>query len=360
MHPAHPPLVSIVVLNYNYARFVGQAIESALAQTWQALEVVVVDNGSTDNSVEVIGRYASQVRIVSVPVNIGQGHGYNVAFDSSRGEWVMWLDADDILDSDAISSCMALVHEDVAKVQFPMRLIDGESQPLGSIVPFLRQHGDVVPTIKRFGHYAGPPGSGNLYRRRAVAACFPVPPEDWPIGTDTVPFIAAPFSGQVADAGRPLAGYRLHARASTMPGYTGNFSVSMAHEVVINNRVRDLVLALLAERCSVEVPGPFLTIPTHVRHRIISWRLVPGDHPFPDDTASSLRLLMRDGLVNYPGYNVFERLLMRVWAFGAVYLPRRLALWMLGTRRSMPAVAAAIGLARRMAAVIKPARSPGA
>ena len=348
LEPAVSHFVSIVVLNYNYAKFVAQAIESALAQTWPHLEVVVVDNGSTDNSLQVIERFSERVRIVRQPVNVGQGQGYNLAFEAARGDWIVWLDADDLLDADAIAACMALVKEDTAKVQFPMRLIDGESKPIGGTVPFLRQSGDVVPIIKRFGHYAGPPGSGNLYRCTAVADCFPVPPQDWPIGTDTVPFLSAPFHGQVVDTGRPLAGYRLHAKAATMPGYTGNYSLSMAHEVAINNRVRELTLALLAERSGIVVPGPFLTIPTHVRHRIISWRLAPAEHPFKDDTAASLRHLMRAALAGYPGYSRVEQIMLRVWAAGALHLPKPLALRLLGTRRSMPAVAALIRWGRRL------------
>lgn len=154
--------VSIVVLNYNYARFVAQAIESALAQDHPDTEIVVVDNGSTDVSPQVIAAYAKRVRIVRQPVNIGQGQGYNLGFEAATGEWIVWLDADDLLDADAISSCLALAQNDTAKVQFPLRLIDSEARPLVGMVPYLRHQGDVVPLIRRFGHYGGPP---------AVATC---------------------------------------------------------------------------------------------------------------------------------------------------------------------------------------------
>lgn len=327
--------VSIVVLDYNYDRFVGLAIESALAQTYRNVEVIVVDNGSTDASREAIAPYEDRVRVVRELHNIGQGHGYNLAFAAAHGEWLLILDADDLLDADAINCCMALAQPGVAKVQFPLRSIDREGRNLGTIVPFLRHDGDVVPIIRKFGHYAGPPGSGNLYRRSAIAPYFPVPPEQWPICTDTVPFLTAPFHGRVANADRPLGSYRLHREASAAaPGYVGNISLSVGNEVRLNYSSRDQTLALLRERSGIDVPGPFLTLPTHVRYRIISWRWARNAHPFMEDTAPRLWRLMSDSLRECPGYSAIERALMKIWAAGVLYLPGPIAIALMSIKRS--------------------------
>jgi hypothetical protein len=339
---------SIVIVNYNYARFVGAAIESALAQTHGSVEVVVVDNGSTDDSMAVIQAYGERVRLVRRSVNIGQGEGFNLGFAAARGRWVLWLDADDLLDPGCIERCLALAGPRTAKVQFPLRTVDAEGRPLGSVVPFLRHRGDVTPIIRRFGHYAGPPGSGNLYRRDAVAPYFPVPAADWPICTDTVPFITAPFHGDVVDSGEPLGSYRLHGRADpSAPGYVGNFNVSMAQEVRLNAGVRDRSLALLRERSGIEVAGPFLTMPTHVRYRITSWRLARSQHPFPQDTAGSLWRLMRASLRAWPGYTPLERLLMSAWAAGALTLPAAAASTLMATRRTQPLWSRLLAWSRR-------------
>lgn len=346
--------VSIVVLNYNYARFVGDAVQSALGQGWPDCEVVVVDNGSTDESPAVIARYADRVRIVRQSVNIGQGQGYNLGFEASRGDWILWLDADDLLDADAVSTCMALVRPDTSKVQFPLRLVDADARPIGGTVPYLRHEGDVRPIVRRFGHYAGPPASGNLYRRSAVAACFPVPTTDWPICTDTVPFLAAALKGRVVDAGRALGAYRLHGASAAVPGYTGNFTTSMAREVRLNTQARDRTLALVAERTGERVAGPFLTIPAHVRHRIISWRLAPQDHPFPLDDAAGLSRMMRESLAACPGYTAVERVLMRAWTFGVLHLPLPLARRMAATTRTSSPAEALLRWARRLPSAASP------
>jgi hypothetical protein len=343
--------VTIAVLNYNYRNFVAQAIESALAQTCADVEVVVVDNGSTDDSLAVIEPYASRVRLVRVPTNIGQGQGYNRCFEAARGEWIVWLDADDMLDPDCIATCLALVKDDTAKVQFPLRCVDADGRSLPGTVPFLRHHGDVVPLICRFGHYAGPPGSGNLYRRSAVAPYFPVEPKDWPICTDTVPFVTAPFHGRVVDAARPLGSYRLHRRAPcATPGYRGNFSASIATEVRLNYSARDKTLALLKERSGIDVAGPLLTLPTHVRNRIISWRFARGEHPFQQDSAGSLWRLMSDSIRACPGYTVFEGLAMRLWTAGVLFLPQPMADALMAANRSSPFWDSLIRWGRRLGA----------
>lgn len=341
--------ISIVVLNYNYGRFLDQAIDSALGQTHPSCEVIVVDNGSTDNSIEIASRYGDRIRMVRQPVNIGQGHGYNLGFEAARGEWLIWLDADDLLDADAMARCMALATADAAKVQFPLRLVNSSAQALGGVVPFVRHCGDVQPIIRRFGHYAGPPGSGNLYRRSAVAPYFPVPVADWPICTDTVPFLTAPFHGTVVDTGHALGSYRLHGDSQThAPGYTGNFKVSMATEVRLNTHSRDRSLQLLLSRSGIDIRGPFLTLPPHVRHRIISWRLAPANHPFADDTAGSLWRLMDQSLRECPGYSPLHRLLMRMWSVGVLFMPDWVAHKLMSTTGSSPGWARLVSWSRRL------------
>jgi glycosyltransferase involved in cell wall biosynthesis len=90
------PLVSILIPCYNAERWVGQAIESALAQTWPNKEVIVVDDGSTDGSLEVIKRFGDRIKWESGP-NRGGNAARNRLLELSHGEWIQYLDADDYL-----------------------------------------------------------------------------------------------------------------------------------------------------------------------------------------------------------------------------------------------------------------------
>ena len=89
------PLVSIVINNYNYASFVTQAIESAFAQTYSNIEVIVVDDGSTDRSWSIINSYADKL-IAITKENGGQSSAINAGFAASKGEIICLLDSDDI------------------------------------------------------------------------------------------------------------------------------------------------------------------------------------------------------------------------------------------------------------------------
>jgi len=90
------PLVSIIISSYNYARFLPQAVESALGQTYSRTEVIIVDDGSTDGSSEVMRQYSGQALLIDKP-NGGQASAFNTGFGRSRGEVVIFLDSDDSL-----------------------------------------------------------------------------------------------------------------------------------------------------------------------------------------------------------------------------------------------------------------------
>lgn len=97
------PLVTVYVTNYNYARYVAQSIDSVLAQTFRDFELIVIDDGSTDGSRDIIRRYERnpQVRIF-FQENKGLNATNNIAVAAARGQYVMRLDADDYLDPNAL------------------------------------------------------------------------------------------------------------------------------------------------------------------------------------------------------------------------------------------------------------------
>ena len=90
------PLVSILIPCFNADRWIAQTIESALAQTWSAKEIIVIDDGSTDRSLDIIRQYDGRIRWETGP-NRGGNAARNRLLDLARGEWVQYLDADDWL-----------------------------------------------------------------------------------------------------------------------------------------------------------------------------------------------------------------------------------------------------------------------
>lgn len=92
---ANQPLVSVIINNYNYGRFLREAIDSVLNQTYDRTETIVVDDGSTDNSREIIAGYGDRIILV-LKENGGQCSAFEAGFAASSGSIVCFLDSDDI------------------------------------------------------------------------------------------------------------------------------------------------------------------------------------------------------------------------------------------------------------------------
>ena len=93
------PLVSIITPSYNTAPFIGETIESVLAQTFPEWEMIIVDDASTDNSPQIIRQYAEKdprIKPVFLKENKGQGPARNIATDLAQGKYLAFLDSDDI------------------------------------------------------------------------------------------------------------------------------------------------------------------------------------------------------------------------------------------------------------------------
>lgn len=104
MTESHTPLFSIVIANYNYGRFLEDAIKSVLTQSCQDFELIICDAASTDNSVEIIKKYADRIAWWCSEPDGGQSAAFNKGFSHATGRFLTWLNADDILFSDALSS----------------------------------------------------------------------------------------------------------------------------------------------------------------------------------------------------------------------------------------------------------------
>lgn len=102
-----PPLVSILIPCYNAARWVGETLESALAQTWPRCEIILVDDGSTDDSIQLARRFETRGVRVLVQANAGAAAARNTAFTAASGHFIQFLDADDLLASDKIERQLA-------------------------------------------------------------------------------------------------------------------------------------------------------------------------------------------------------------------------------------------------------------
>jgi glycosyltransferase involved in cell wall biosynthesis len=205
-------LASIIVDNYNYRRFLKIAIDSALNQTYPNTEVIVVDDGSTDNSREIIARYGDRV-IPVLKENGGQASAFNAGFLVSRGEVVCFLDADDALLPTAIERAVSVfVETDAVKVHWPLWLIDASGNNTGKVhCPDLPE-GDLRESLMRHGppKSLSPPTSGNAWARSFLKRVLPMPEEEFRINADCYLYTLAPAFGHIKRLFDPQSLYRIH------------------------------------------------------------------------------------------------------------------------------------------------------
>jgi glycosyltransferase involved in cell wall biosynthesis len=212
---ADQPLVSVIVNNYNYAAYLGTSIDSALQQDYAHKEVIVVDDGSTDRSRDVIAAYRASV----IPVykrNGGQASALNAGFAACRGDIVVFLDADDLLLPSAVSNiATAFLEPGLANVHWSMRVIDAQGYDTGEMrPPHPPGEGDLREQLIARGPSNLPcaPTSGNAWSRAFLQCVCPIP-EDvlyYRRCADEYLYTLAPAFDRVRTIADPQSCYRIH------------------------------------------------------------------------------------------------------------------------------------------------------
>lgn len=127
-------MVSFVIPNYNHARYLGQAIESALAQTYPNIEVVVVDDGSTDDSSAVAAAFGDRIRYI-YQQNAGLSAARNTGVGAARGEYIALLDADDMVEPAYAERLLAALAQapNAVGAYCGFRFVDQDNKPQARI-----------------------------------------------------------------------------------------------------------------------------------------------------------------------------------------------------------------------------------
>ncbi|MGJ3223607.1 glycosyltransferase [Geobacillus thermoleovorans] len=211
------PLVSILIVNYNYARFIGEAIESALNQDYENYEIIICDDGSKDESTEIISRYASEhpnkIRYI-FKENGGQGSALNKAYEQSKGDIIAILDADDIFTTNKLRRVVQqfLAHPEVGLIINKLIKVDTNNRVIGSVPQFGKlDNGDLREQILNSGGYwSSAPASGLTFKREYADLVFPIPENLFMREADAYLFTQIPLFCQVYSIEEPLGYYRVH------------------------------------------------------------------------------------------------------------------------------------------------------
>ncbi len=324
--------LSIVIANYNYERYVQAAIESSLALRWDDVEVVVVDDGSTDSSAAIIQRYADRVKVL-LSENETQRVAVNRGYAMTTGDVVVFLDSDDVLPPDLPVRLAESWTPMASKAQFQVQFIDADGSRRGD--PWPAYSPPPTPSdIRRWSAttsaYPTPPGSGNAYARSFLDRIFPLDPS---VGdfADSACLAAAPFLGDVISVPGVVVGYRQHgANDSDLLAEGGRF----AREV---NRAR--ARWLFAQRACGAAAGaiderPLFRSRELLQFRVAARRTAPQERPLPGD---SVRRMIGDALrspMQMGPEPVVRRVLISLWCIAILLAPEQLARHLLAIRYS--------------------------
>jgi glycosyltransferase involved in cell wall biosynthesis len=321
---------SIVIPNYNYGRFIGKAIASALAVEWPDLEVIVVDDGSTDNSREVIESFGAKVIAIFQP-NGTQRVACNTGFARSTGDAVIFLDSDDVLMPSVAREVAAVWSDRVSKVQFQMMRIDREGRPTGRVFPLYMP----MPTpdlirawVTETSAYPTPPGSGNVYSRKFLEKIFPLDELCGP-AADSACLSVAPFLGDVVTIRKPLVQYRSHGlNDSNLLTNYARFSREVARA-----QARWKFACKTAQDSGLSLSETSLFKSLHLLQlRVASLRVDPTLHPLVDDSRLRAMCDTVQVMWSFPIASIYRRLIIGGWALLTLAAPKPLAMRLIALR----------------------------
>ena len=276
--------VSIVITSRDYAAYLPAALDSALGQRGARVEVIVVDDGSTDGSREIIAGRRDRVRALLLDGE-GQKAAFNAGFAAARGDIVLFLDADDVLRRDVAAAVVAAFgeHPGAARVVFRLEVVDELGHPTGAWVPAADAalpRGDVRPAVLAFpDDLAWPPTSGNAFAAWALARIMPIPVDHERTGADSWLHPLIPLLGPVVALERAGGLYRLHGANAHA---RGRIDVERSRLILRRAAAAHAQLDRLARELGCAPPRPRSV--TIAAHRLVSLRLGGPGHPIAGDT----------------------------------------------------------------------------
>jgi len=201
------PTVSVVIPCYNAAPFLRETLDSVLSQTQPALEVIVVDDGSTDDSAAIAESYGPPVRVIR-QANGGESVARNRGIEEAKGDWIAFLDADDVWKADKLERQLAAVDaEDVVCVHTNHLLFGRENR--------VQDFSEVSDEL-RYSRLHMATNGVLLSSTTMIRAGLPVRYPEWTKhGEDVLFALELRELGKIRLVAEPLAGYRLHDRAQT-------------------------------------------------------------------------------------------------------------------------------------------------
>lgn len=235
--------ISVIINNYNYEKYLREAIESVLSQTYQEFELIIVDDGSNDNSPVIIEEYAGKFPHKITPIykqNGGQGSTFNAGFERAKGEIIAFLDSDDYWYPTKLEK---IVQEHIKGAD----LVEHGMDCTGDFCRWTVSKELATETLKQNGDLLQFSETSSLsFKRSILDSVFPIPEEKLKICTETYLLLELVyFSPKITTIKEALSYYRIHDKNN----YTNNKNADKGHYVkfvnIFNEKLKQLNLPLV-------------------------------------------------------------------------------------------------------------------
>lgn len=339
--PPASPTVSCVISNYNYQAYVGQAVDSALAQSVPFDRVIVVDDGSTDDSLALLRQYGDRIDLVE-STNQGQTGACLQGFRRLPGsDYVYFLDADDYLPDYFVERVRHHLQSRPAKLQFQLSSVSEQLKAFEALFPtYPANYGS--PEMQRdnriIGYYRSPPTSGNVVRADVLQA-LDTDRLDKRGAIDGTLNLILPYLGEVVSVNEPLAFRRVH--DSSLGQWSRPTVELLQKEIAAFHRTWDEARQLLAWDAN-----PFdRDEPLYVLERRMMIAALEGQAAWQAPRFA--------GAIMRTGQPIRQRLMLAGWSLLLLVPQRGWQSYLVGARRSPH------NRSRRLEAVVRAVLSPG-
>lgn len=279
------PLVTFIVTSYNYEKYIIKTLESIKAQTYENIEIVVVDDKSSDNSIEIIKKFIGEnkqlnIKLIEHEYNFGQLKAFQTGLANANGQFVSFIDSDDVITKDYakahirvhLASSAAFTSSQIIEIgendeihtmysaSSPQKEKSYQAKDLNELLNINIENVDykMLDTESApFGGWWWSPSSSAMFRKSSIEILLSYPsPQDWRICPDKFLFNLANLIGGSAIIYAPLVGYRRHnmnAGHSTYVCGNKRYNNDFTTELNIKNnmKIRPLTLKFIKDKKTI-------------------------------------------------------------------------------------------------------------
>ncbi len=311
-----PPLVSVVIKNFNYGEFLGDAIRSVLEQGYPHVESIIVDDGSTDRSRALTERYRDRCRFI-FQEHRGQAATINRGYECCNGEIVIFLDSDDMLLSNAVECLVEAWKPGLSLLCFDLEAVNAAGRSLGLTFGTGVDLGLSPKEILRsYGACSISPNSG-AYSRTALARFMPMDEVVWRHGTHAYMNMLALLYGEVLGLSAVLGQRRIHGANESQAVWS---NIESLQSRLLSQLELPATIAHHASRNGLWLaPTDIRVRPGLYKLRILSWRFGAPNHPITGESRWIIVSAGIEAIWSFPAYT-FTRRVFTTCAFLALAL----------------------------------------